>query len=61
MNVCNANDPTPEEPEVIYISPWAFLRSMLTIAWISIRHPCSTSVVDLATGREVDADDDPDA
>ena len=35
------------------ISPWAFLRAMIAIAWSAFRHPFTTTVVDLSTGRVV--------
>ncbi|HMC65526.1 MAG TPA: hypothetical protein VKI65_11365 [Gemmataceae bacterium] len=38
---------------MIYISPLAFLRSMLAIAWSAFRHPFSTTVIDLATGEVI--------
>jgi hypothetical protein len=32
------------------IPPCAFLRAMVSIAWSSIRHPLSTTLIDLSTG-----------
>jgi hypothetical protein len=41
----------------IHITLWAFLRSMLSIAWNALRHPFSTTIVDLSTGRTIDPKD----
>jgi hypothetical protein len=38
------------KPDAITIPPWAFFRAMLAIAWSSIRHPLSTTVIDLSSG-----------
>jgi len=38
-------------PSTWTISPGAYLRSMAAIAWNSIRHPFSTTIVDLTTGE----------
>jgi hypothetical protein len=46
------NSPEPK-PIVIHIGPLAFLRSMFTLAWTAFRHPFSTTVIDLSTGRAV--------
>jgi hypothetical protein len=40
------------EPTV-YIAPMAYIRSIATIAWNSLRHPFSYFAVDLTTGRLV--------
>ena len=47
-----------ETPEEIYeavwtirISPLAYLRAMWNLFWSSIRHPLSTTVIELKTGR----------
>ncbi len=37
--------------EKIYISPWAFLRTMAAIAWSCFRHPLTTTEIDISTGR----------
>ncbi len=37
--------------EVVYITPMAFLRSMVTIIWNAFRHPFSTTYIDLSTGN----------
>jgi hypothetical protein len=42
----------PEE-EVVYISPRAFVKSMLAIAWSAFRHPLSPTTIDLSTGKYV--------
>ena len=39
------------ETEVFYYRPWWFIRTMFLIAWCAFRHPFSTSVIDLPTGR----------
>ncbi len=39
-------------PDAVKVSPWAFLRAMFAIA-VSIRHPFSTTVIDLSTGKAV--------
>ena len=41
------------DAEVVRIPALAFLRAMGMIAWSSIRHPFSTTVIDLTTGRIV--------
>ncbi len=46
--------PTPTEgTTTLYISPSAFLRSMLVIAKTCFQHPFSTTTVDLTTGELV--------
>ncbi len=37
----------------VRIPPRAFLRAMAAIAWSSFRHPFSTTVIDLSTGKVV--------
>lgn len=37
--------------EAIYISPWAYVRAMLVIAWSAFRHPLCRTTVDLETGE----------
>ena len=39
------------ESEVFYYRPWWFIRTMFLIAWCAFRHPFSTSIIDLPTGR----------
>ncbi len=39
--------------EVMSITPRAYLRSLVAIAWSALRHPFSTTVVDLSTGESV--------
>ncbi len=39
------------QPSAVQLSSLGWLRSMATIAWESVRHPLSTSVIDLMTGR----------
>jgi hypothetical protein len=39
------------DPNVIYISPRAYMRAMCTLAWTAFRHPLTTTVIDLSTGR----------
>src|SRR5437870_2388977 len=54
-------DGDPDEPEthhepvpdIVRISPTAFLRSMVMLAWTAFRYPFSTTVIDLSTGRIV--------
>jgi hypothetical protein len=41
------------DPDAVRISPRAFLRAMVVIAWASFRHPFSTTVIDLSTGEVV--------
>ena len=41
------------DPEAVRIAPWAFLKSMIAITWVSVRHPRSTTAIDLATGTVV--------
>ena len=36
---------------VVYIPPLAFLRAMLNAAWHSLRHPFTSTDIDLSTGR----------
>ena len=43
------------EPE--RIRPGPYLRAMCTIAWHSFRHPMSTTVVDLETGKALVAEE----
>ena len=50
-----AFDSEEEESQVIYISPWAYLRAMANIAWSAFRHPFTTTVIDLTTGRVVES------
>jgi hypothetical protein len=38
------------DPEAFTIPPRAFLRAMFAIAWASLRHPFTTTVIDLSTG-----------
>jgi len=40
-----------QEVEVVRVSPMAYLKSMLAIAWACFRHPFSTTRIDLATGK----------
>jgi len=39
------------ETDVFYYRPWWFIRTMILIAWCAFRHPFSTSIIDLPTGR----------
>ena len=39
--------------EVVYISPYAYIRSILAIVWNAFRHPFSTTYIDLSTGDSV--------
>jgi hypothetical protein len=38
---------------VVRITPRAYLKSILAIAWGAFRHPFSTTFVDLSTGESV--------
>jgi hypothetical protein len=38
-------------PETFRYTPFRFLHVMLLIAWSAFRHPFSTSVIDLTTGK----------
>ena len=55
QDVDYANPPrqagTDMETEVFYYRPWWFIRAMALIVWCAFRHPFSTSVIDLPTGR----------
>ncbi len=37
--------------ETVYISPFAFLRTMFLIAWSALAHPLSTTTIDMETGE----------
>jgi hypothetical protein len=54
---CRPAEPElPGEPEPltpVFISPLALLRSMLAILWSALRHPFSTTTIDLATGKVI--------
>jgi hypothetical protein len=39
------------EPKQFHYSSLMFFKAMLLIAWCSIRHPLSTTIIDLETGR----------
>lgn len=41
------------EPEVIYIPPLAFLRTVLALAWSAFRYPFSTTYIDATTGKVI--------
>lgn len=41
------------DPDAVRIPPRAFLRAMVLIACASFRHPLSTTVIDLSTGKVV--------
>lgn len=45
--------PDSASPDPVRIAPRAFLRAMAAIAWSSFRHPFSTTVIDLSTGKVV--------
>ena len=45
------------ENSTVYISPKAYVRSMWAILWCSLRHPFSTTVIDLAEGTIVEGDE----
>lgn len=47
--------------EPVHISPFAFLRTMLAIAWSALRHPFTTTVIDLTTGQVVEDDAEAEA
>lgn len=38
-------------PKPVYLSPWAYLRTMLLVAWSTFRHPFATTTIDLNTGE----------
>jgi len=42
-----------DEPEHIRIGLGAYLRSMWTLLWTAFRHPFTTTVVDLTTGKRL--------
>ena len=52
-----ATAPKADEPEVVYIPPLAYLRSVLALAWGVFRHPFHTTYVDLSTGEAVHVPD----
>jgi hypothetical protein len=43
-------------PALLRIRPWAYLRTMAMLAWSAFRHPYSTTVIDLTTGRIIPPD-----
>src|SRR5437016_2817384 len=49
----------PDDETIVYISPLAYLRSVIAILWTSLRHPFMTSAVDLTTGKIVRISSDP--
>jgi tetrahydrodipicolinate N-succinyltransferase len=51
-NVTKDDDDVIED--VVRISPGAYLRTMAQIAWNAIRHPMSTTTIDMETGKVVD-------
>lgn len=42
-----------QSPKQVRISPLAFLRSVLAIAWSAFRSPFTTTTIDLSTGRVI--------
>jgi hypothetical protein len=45
--------PEDDQPEAVYIGPWAYLRAMWSIAWSAFRHPFKTTYIDASTGRVI--------
>jgi len=45
-----AADDDAEDEDMVYISPWAFVRTMLLIAWSAFRHPFSYTTIHMLTG-----------
>ena len=45
------NETTTMETPTVSGSPLVFLRVMAAIAWSAFRHPFTTTVIDLATGK----------
>ncbi|HJZ90916.1 MAG TPA: hypothetical protein VKE40_08590 [Gemmataceae bacterium] len=41
-------------PEIRSISPLAYARAVWNVFWSAIRHPFTTTAIDLSTGRVVD-------
>ncbi len=48
-----AQGPDPSSPGPVRIPPAAFIRAMIAVAWSAFRHPFSTTVIDLSTGKVV--------
>ncbi|MBI1901159.1 MAG: hypothetical protein HYS13_08625 [Planctomycetia bacterium] len=46
-----------ELEEVVRISPIAYFKSMLALAWACIRHPFETTVIDVTTGKVLERSD----
>ncbi len=42
------------DPDAVWIKPRSFLLTMLSIAWCSLRHPLSVTMIDPTTGRFVE-------
>ena len=43
----------PNGADTVYVTPVAFLKSVLAIGWSCFRHPFSTTTIDLATGSVI--------
>jgi hypothetical protein len=39
--------------DIVYIGPFAFLRSMVAVAWSALAHPFTETVIDVTTGRVI--------
>jgi hypothetical protein len=42
-----------ESPVVVYIPPWAYLKSMFLLAWTAFRHPFTNARIDVTQGRVI--------
>jgi len=43
-----------EGPVAVYISPRAYLGSMFLLAWTALRHPFTTTIIDVTHGRVIE-------
>lgn len=40
-----------EEPIIIHVSAFAYLRTMWSLLWTAFRHPLTTTYIDVVTGE----------
>ena len=43
-----------DEPIIVHVSAFAFLRTMWSLLWTAFRHPLTTTHIDVATGKVLD-------
>ncbi len=43
-----------DEPVVIHVGAFAFMRTMWSLFWTAFRHPMTTTEIDVATGAVLD-------